>query len=247
MIAALCVFFFSMSVFPWTVNVISKENISNIGEYFNVKAYEYKRFPAVVHIALMRKNEYRSSLLVQKRAYIRSVMDVSVDTRALVAINGGYYRENFLPNGLLIYNGNIYSHLVLNGLLSGIVAINKAGEIILLKRNDSVKNIDYAFQSGPILNDSGILYQGGSNSLRQRSVIVEFYDQDIAVISFSPVTLNDASNLIMNIAHNLGKKIKLAINLDGGPASSFVVNFSYSPLIVPEYKPVKSVLLFYKK
>jgi hypothetical protein len=245
--ASLCIVFFSISGFSWTINFISKVNISNIGEYFHIKAHKYKRFPTIIHMVLLKKSEYRSALLVQEKANVSSVMNVSIDARALVAINGGYYRENFLPNGLLIYHGHIYSHIVINHLLSGIVAINQAGEIVLLKRGASLKNIDYAFQSGPILNDSGKLYQGSSNALRKRSVIVEFYNKDIVVISFSPVTLSDASNLIMGIANKLGKKIKLAINLDGGPASSFVVNFRYFPLIIPEYKPVKSVLLFQKK
>lgn len=239
----ICVLYANSS-YSWNISYVVKKNFFKIGTYSQLKATKYKHFPIIIHMVLLDFGKYSASLEVQDKNAISSVMEVSLKHNALLAVNGGYYREKFLPNGLLVYKGVIRSNLVFNNLLEGIVSISELGELNLYKRKNKHIKAKYAFQTGPILNINGKPYNSNSTMLRQRSAIVQFKNKDIAILSFSPVSLNDMSRLINRIATLINLQVKLALNLDGGLASSFVVNFQYYPVILPEYKPVKSIIMF---
>ena len=231
----------------WTGSVIEKRPIPKMGEYIQYQFLEPKHFPVTVNVVLLEAKKYSASLFVQQKKEVKSLMMLSVDKKAKVAINGGFYRENFLPNGLLIVKGKRVSRFVSNRLLAALVQVDKNGAIQLLKKSQSYEKTNSVFQAGPILLEGQNVYNNGSDTLRQRSVIVEFKSGVIGLLSFSPVPMRAAAILVKKISDILKMPVKLAVNLDGGVASSFVVNFMQRPVIVPEREDVKMALLFNAK
>jgi uncharacterized protein YigE (DUF2233 family) len=238
-------FSFSIVSWAWQGTLDYSKTIPDMGSYYTYKFDKYKHFPVYVRIAILDPAKYDASLFVQDKGNVQSLMRLSLEQKATIAINGGYYRENFLPNGLLIVEGKRKSRFVSNTLLAAIVLVTKDGEIKLLKKGGSYLNAKYAFQAGPILLEGEKKYAGTSTLLRQRSIVIEFKNGQIALVSMSPATMHEAASILATLVKTQKRSVKLAVNLDGGVASSFVINFDKRPVIIPERADVKMALLFY--
>ncbi|MCF6777259.1 phosphodiester glycosidase family protein [Thiotrichales bacterium 19X7-9] len=218
------------------------------GTYQHITANRYKHFPIDVDMILLKKNHYQARLLSQNWSDAKTLAQVSDEQGAMVAINGGFYREQFKPNGLLMLDGRKYARFVSNDLLSAIININKQGELaIYAKKAYHDAKLYSAFQAGPLLydqNKENVVY---GNKLRQRSILVIFNNGDIGIFYFSPVSISDVISVLNQVAQKIDQVIKSATNLDGGVASSFVVNFKHDPIIRLESQPVKMVLLFFNQ
>jgi uncharacterized protein YigE (DUF2233 family) len=236
---------FSAVSWAWQGTLDYSKTIPDMGTYYKYRFDERKHFPVYVRIAVLDAVKYDASLFVQDKDAVQSLMHLSLEEKATIAINGGYYRENFLPNGLLIVEGKRKSRFVSNTLLAAVVMITKDGKIKLIKKGASYKDAKYAFQAGPILLEGEKQYAGTSTLLRQRSVVIEFENGQLALVSLSPATMNEAASILEILVKELKKTVKLAVNLDGGVASSFIINFNHHPIIVPERADVKMSLLFY--
>jgi exopolysaccharide biosynthesis protein len=130
-------------------------------------------------------------------------------------------------------------------LLSSIVSIDNNGVLsIFPKENLNAAKLTNAFQAGPILYKANRKLNVFGDKLRERSVIVNFKNGDIGIFYFSAITLTDMSEILGQISKLWQKSIKTATNLDGGIASSMVVNFKENPVIHLEEQPVKMAILF---
>lgn len=243
-------FFANQSVFAWQISVENKRVLpKDAGTYEYITANQIKHFPVDIDFIVLNKNHYKADLVSQNWQNAKPLAQLSEDLGAFVAVNGGFYRENFLPNGLLILNGVQKSRFVSNDLLSAVVHINKAGVINIFSKkiyeSDDKKDLFSAFQAGPLLYHKLKTTNIDSDKLRQRSILIEFENGDIGICYFSPVTLTQMLSILTKIVKNSNLTILHATNLDGGIASSFVVNFNKDPIIRLENQPVKMGLLFF--
>ncbi|MCF6764676.1 phosphodiester glycosidase family protein [Thiotrichales bacterium 19S3-7] len=224
----------------------SRQLPAESGIYQHVIAKRYKQFPIDVDMVLFKKNHYKAQLIAQSWHNAKTLADLSEDKGAVVAINGGFYREQFKPNGLLKIDGKKMANFVSNDLLSAIININDKGKLVIYSKK-AYPNISLysAFQAGPLLYDNTKVTIINGHKLRQRSILVSFKSGDIGLFYFSPVSISQAIDILNKIAQHANEVIETATNLDGGVASSFVVNFQHSPIIRLESQPVKMVLLFF--
>ncbi|MCF6807595.1 phosphodiester glycosidase family protein [Thiotrichales bacterium 19S9-12] len=234
--------------YSWSLSVEQQRFLANDGGiYEHIVAHKLKEFPVVIDLIILDKSHYRADLFSQNWHDAQSLATFSYERGALAAINGGFYRENFLPNGLLVIDGKHYSKFVSNQLLSAVVMINQQGKLEILSKADFHVNLPLysAFQAGPLLYYHNKAKEVSGTKLRKRSILVLFQNGDTGLVYFSPVTLSEVSELLKKVALMLNRKINAATNLDGGIASSFVVNFSWYPIIRSENLPVKMALLFF--
>jgi len=239
--------FLNLQAFSWDLDVVNKKNLPNAsGNYTEYEFNQSKHFPVTVRTVYIDQSKYRSSIVIQTLQNRQSLIHLSENKKALIAINGGYFRENFLPNGLLVSKGEKISRLVRNRLLDGVV-INNANENINLILTENYEAGFSAFQSGPVLFDGSGWASVSQKKKRRRNIILQFDNQNIMLVNMSAVTLFEAVNILKDIiAVNKYEKLRLALNLDGGRSAAFVVNFD-DVVMMQENNYIKTAILFVLK
>ena len=245
--------------------IVTKKNLgassaSNTYIYNHHIFYEKQQVPVRFDGVLFSAGAYHMKVKVQAIQNQRSSVRLfSNNVKALAGINGGYYREDFLPNGLLIAHGRLISKMVYNRLLSAVLSVNIQGKLSLMSRNNfeldypplSYSNIQFAFQAGPILVSNNQIMSVPNDLLkkrrRRRSIIILFRNYDVAIVSLSAIRLFEAEKLLMKADHQFwaDEPILMALNLDGGSAASFLVRQSQKIIFYPEQKYVKYLVLFF--
>jgi Phosphodiester glycosidase len=148
----------------------------------------------------------------------------AMDQGALAAINGGYFTNQYQPDGLLEIAG-VVRQPARRGL-SGIVGSTIDGDPVveLVDDADTAKLRD-AVQSGPFIVDPG-----GHNGIRRddgqraaRSVVI-LSAKFVAVSVTAQCGLYDLANALVNSPATFGlDHVDRALNLDGGPSTGFAV------------------------
>ncbi len=218
--------------------------LNNIGTLYHFNAYQYKHFPVALTLIEINQDKARASLVIQDKSNIQPLQEIAMQSGAIIATNGGFYRENFLVNGLLISHDKKYSRLVKNSLLSAVVTISQKGIINLYKIGDSGYNDAFwAFQAGPILVDNNHPQKKLDDSAIARRVIYITTNQGLYLALLDGATLNESANILKSVANKLKLQIHLAVNFDGGKAAAFRIQTDNKILSHSELVPVKSIIV----
>ncbi|WP_119343619.1 phosphodiester glycosidase family protein [Facilibium subflavum] len=230
--------------FAWQLDLQSSQKLDqNLGVLYQFKAYQYKHFPVWVNMVALNSN-YHATLYIQHKDDIKNLSDIAKQMQAVVASNGGFYREGFVVNGLLINHQRKYARFVKNSLLSGIVTINEAGKVTLLPRSGAYQHAYSAFQTGPVLIQNGDIKPVDDKAMARRIVYAQDKNGRLFILFFDNVTLMQAAKITQLLARYLKLDFKIAVNFDGGKAAALYANGTKSPLILDEVVPVKSIILF---
>ena len=231
---------------PWHLSLKSRQSLQqNLGHLYQFKADRYKHFPVRLTVAVLNNGDYRAQLEVQKRQTIKPLREIAEQHHAIIATNGGFYRENFLVNGLLINQGKIQSKLVQNRLLSTIISINRQGQIELGKREKTRYQSTFnAFQSGPILLENNRVKKLDNRKHAAR-VIYALTNHQCFIITLDDATLEQSAFILKSLAKYFSVNFKLAVNFDGGEASAYFFKGRDYPMIKNEWLPVKMILMFF--
>lgn len=218
---------------------------------FLFTAYKAKHFPVKITMIMLKSGDHHAGMMVQKKENIEDVLTVMQEEKAFLATNGGFYRENFRPNGLLIIKGIRRSYFVKNKLLSAIVNIDKGGRLSLLAADQYngflQKQLYNAFQTGPILIDDGnIELNLNDYHVAKRVIYALNGDSNLLIFAIDSTTLEDSADIIETIAKYLHQTIKMAVNFDGGKAAGFATSAFDNPVVFAEMVPVKTVVYFFE-
>ncbi len=240
------ILFYIKFVNAWELSVIDDRTfLDGSAVYTEYEAQEQKRFPVSIKIVYIFQEKLKAKIVQQSAESKKTLIELADQNQAIIGINGGYYRENFLPNGLLILQGKQYSRMVHNDLLQGIVKLDINDHLSLSSREDS-SNIYSAFQAGPILYQGSQWYKPNWNKVRKRSIIFEFENRNIMLMNTSAISLDELVDIlkiwVTKLPENYGK-LAFALNLDGGRSSAFFLNFP-SPVLVQEQDYIKTAILF---
>ncbi len=231
--------------YAWQLNTVSQHKLVNAGvSFYEFAAIEKKTFPILVDVVVLKNNQYHAGLFIQREDNIQSTLDIASYNNAFLATNGGYYREGFLVNGLLIDQGKLRLGLVENSLLSSIITIDKNGQISILDKDQNYKNAYYAFQAGPVLMKNNEIQKVENTRISKRVIYAETTNNHLMVFFIDSATLQQSANVIKAITAQLNFHVTRAVNFDGGIAAAFVLRQIVTPIIYPEYVPVKSVVYF---
>jgi uncharacterized protein YigE (DUF2233 family) len=146
----------------------------------------------------------------------------------LVAMNAGMYHDNYDPVGLLVAGGRELAPLNLqtapgNFFLkpNGVFALTRSGaRIVESSRYSSLKNVELATQSGPLLVIDGALHpsfrKDSTSKYLRNGVGILSEHEVLLVISEQPVTFYEFATLFRD-----GLGCKDALYLDGGVSSLY--------------------------
>lgn len=151
---------------------------------------------------------------------------VMLDNNCSSGINGGFYTKNGLPLGLFYSAGEYLSDTTHNqAFFNGFVIHSASGvfDIVTQAPNPEQKNLDFFFQTGPVLNPQQKL--SIKNDERSRRILLaKTIDGEFFFLALTEDGNNNSGPYLEDVPKLLQKlplAIASAINLDGGSASFF--------------------------
>lgn len=213
----------------------------------NVHRVKFKRgdvsFEAI--IARMPRNGAKAKLVDLPEG--KSLADAARDEGAMLAINGGYFDDAFLPVGLIRINDQETGSLLDQPPLSGLVVIDSAGTINVAKRDPAALSFAAsAFQAGPFLIEPGgeVGIHSSDGKAAERTILA-MDDRNVFVILMTPVTLFDAADALIAWPALGGASLDRALNLDGGPSSGVIIDAAGSRIQKPPRGRIRNTILFF--
>jgi exopolysaccharide biosynthesis protein len=137
------------------------------------------------------------------------------------------------------------------------VLINRKNKLTLVARCQKIPDVYYAMQTGPLMIEKGQLVpdikvlQEHSKvpksffSPHARTLLAESEQGELLAMVTSEATLPRVAEILQHQPEAfVVKKIKTALNLDGGASTGMLINFKDQPFYIQEKKPVKVLVLF---
>ena len=195
---------------------------------------------------LVRFDRSRCTLRVLDLAPGTSVAEAAQASGGLAGVNGGYFKADHEPMGLVVSQGSKLHPFESAKILTGVLAVTSQGGAVLL-RNAEFKpglNVREALQAGPFLVDHGKPVVG-LNATRpaERTVLLADSQGVSALLTTAPVTLAQLAQLLATPGLLPGRKIERALNLDGGSSTALWVDAQPTPFSRPEWKAVRNAVL----
>ncbi len=177
--------------------------------------------PIAVH--LLRLDPQRWQLRVVPASLTgRPLADAAAFRRALpgavLAINGGYFDENYRPLGLLVDRGRTLSPL--RHVDHGVFAV-AAGKASLVHARDwqSPPDLDFAVECGPRLIVDGKPLSFKENIARRTALGIDRHGNVVVVATADVLTLQALAQFLARSEAAGGPGLLYALNLDGGPST----------------------------
>jgi hypothetical protein len=143
--------------------------------------------------------------------------------KCAAGVNGGYFRSDFAPIGLLISDGKMIAPLQRARLITGVLSASVRGVQILRVREFSRREkTGAAVQCGPFLVDHYDRVHGLDASAAARRSFAATATNDRALLGIcSEISLAELAAILTTTRLADDFKIQRALNLDGGSSSAF--------------------------
>lgn len=211
-----------------------------------------------LYVATLNDN-YQANIFLQpipNQFFAKSLDELAISEKAIVAINGGFYTRNFQPAGLFIQNNITLRKLSKERLLATCVKVN-GDKLLLETQRENCLDAANAMQTGPLLINDGkedeaikLLQQRAAKlktffDANRRTVLAQANDHKLVVITTSPCSLADLTQILKDYPSTFGvNRIITAINLDGGSSTGMYIRFNADPFYFSELKNVKTFIFF---
>jgi hypothetical protein len=162
--------------------------------------------------------------------------------KCAAGVNGGYFRSDFAPIGLLISDGKMIAPLQRARLITGVLSASVRGVQILRVREFSRREkTGAAVQCGPFLVDHYDRVHGLDASAAARRSFAATATNDRALLGIcSEISLAELAAILTTTRLADDLKIQRALNLDGGSSSAFwFARENGSAFSIREQKPVR--------
>jgi hypothetical protein len=163
--------------------------------------------------------------------------------KCIVGVNGGFFKPDFTPVGLLISDGKLIAPMQPARLMTGILsASTHEVRIQRLREFSRQEKTNAAVQSGPFLVDHCEAIPGLDDSRVARRTFVATGTNDRVVLgTCSEVSLAELAAILTTTRLADDLKIQRALNLDGGSSSAFwFAREMGSAFSIREQKPVRN-------
>jgi Phosphodiester glycosidase len=162
--------------------------------------------------------------------------------KCVVGVNGGFFKPDFTPVGLLISDGKLIAPLQPARLMTGILsASTNEVRIQRLREFSRQEKANAAVQSGPFLADHHEPVPSLDDSHVARRTFVATGTNDRVVLgTCSEVSLAELAAILTTTQLADDLKIQRALNFDGGSSSAFwFARETGSAFSIREQKPVR--------
>jgi uncharacterized protein YigE (DUF2233 family) len=179
---------------------------------------------ATLHVLSFDASRYTFRVLDQEPAGQSSLEEILRRNHCLAGTNGGYFRPDFDPVGLLICDGRSVEPLTRSRLLTGVLVVTRNHHIALRRLNRPLheKHAREALQSGPFLVENGHEVDGlnATHTAQRVAVCTDGWKRWGLVVS-SDLTLAEFGAVLADPALLPGGlRINAALNLDGGHSTA---------------------------
>ena len=179
-----------------------------------------------------------------------TLSDIMSREKCIVGVNGGFFKPDFTPVGLLISDGKLIAPLQPARLITGILsASTHEVRIRRLREFSRQEKANAAVQSGPFLVDHHEPVPSLDDSHVARRTFVATGTNDRAGLgTCSEVSLAELATILATtpLVHDF--KIERALNLDGGSSSAFwFARENGTAFSIREQKPVRDFVVVVPK
>ncbi len=179
-----------------------------------------------------------------------NLSDAMAREKCVAGTNGGYFRPDFAPIGLLISDGKLIAPLQRARLITGVLSASTREVQILRVREFSVQGkVNAAVQCGPFLVDHYERVRGLDDSTSARRSFVATGTSDRTLLGVcSEISLAELAKILATTRLADDFKIQRALNLDGGSSSAFwFARDNDGAFSIPEQKPVRDFVAIVPK
>lgn len=161
-----------------------------------------------------------------------------------IAINGGYFNEDYTPSGYIIANGSRIGSRQFDEDKSGLLAITSNTIRIHDLATTPLASIplsDIAIQSYPFLIKNGIaaVKEDSGKRARRTAVGIDTNGRAHIIISRSAISLHTLSQALSTSSI----RFETVLNLDGGPSTGIVYHTATSTFVFDSITPVPQAIL----
>jgi hypothetical protein len=179
-----------------------------------------------------------------------NLSDAMAREKCVAGTNGGYFRPDFAPVGLLVSDGKLIAPLQRARLITGVLSASTREVQILRVREFSVQGkVNAAVQCGPFLVDHYERVRGLDDSTSARRSFVATGTSDRTLLGVcSEISLAELAKILATTRLADDFKIQRALNLDGGSSSAFwFARDNDGAFSIPEQKPVRDFVAIVPK
>ena len=217
------------------------------------KGLEYTKInvnPGVIHAFRIDPEDYKFGVVTAKELgkNMSSVESMAKRSRAIVAINGGFFTPEYESLGLLVSDGKTLNPLKKTSWWS---IFYVKGETPYIAHTNSFKNdssILMAVQSGPRLVVSGSIPKLKS-SFAERSAICITSKRKVILVATEGLAIqpNDFAEYLRMSEAKEGLGCHTALNLDGGRSTQIYAKVGSFKLNVPGINRVTNAVVVHPK
>lgn len=232
-----CIFlFFSSSVFCQTWEEVDKGI-----EYLDIKDNIFSPWSHIHAFKInLNYNQLQSISARQLSMTHASADEFANRSDALIAINSGFFDEDFHPLGLRVNNFKQYNKLKKISWWGVFYVINNKPHISSYKHYPGNKNVQFAIQSGPRLIIDGKVPSLRPGIAERSAICINKKNELILVVTEnSPVTTTALAQIMLNAPLNC----RYALNLDGGSSTQLKANLADLKFQVKGFSHVSDAII----
>lgn len=200
----------------------------------------------ILHAFRVDLNYFRFSLALAKEyeGQFSSAQNLTMATKGVLGINGGFFSPDMTSLGLRISDGELLSRFKHSPWWGVFLIQNNHAKIFSASQYHPENDIDFAVQSGPrLLVDGEIpkLRPGVAN----RSALGIRRNGQVVVVATQSLYLStmELAEIMQKSEPENGLACWQAINLDGGSSTQLYARLNGFVLSVPSFMPVADVVV----
>jgi hypothetical protein len=240
---------FSADVAPWQLTARSAEtDASGAVRFRQLQAQRPDGQTAEIWLAFGFAGQVRCRVIAQSTHPFDSVRAAVEQSGSVAGVNGGYFKEDGSPVGLLVCEGRQLHPFEKARLLSGLFLVRAGRPYIQRTAGMPSGSPDDAIQCGPLLVEHGVTVVGlNDERVAPRTFVFLTGRGRVGIGIIRSTTLAQAARLLVSAALVRDDPVKIALNLDGGSSTGFFGQTRSGALDQPEWARVVDCLVFSPK
>jgi hypothetical protein len=233
----------------WQLTARSDESdASGMVRFRQLQAQQPDGQAAEIWLAFGLAGQVRCRVIAQSTYSFDSVRVAVEQSGSAAGVNGGYFKEDGSPVGLLVCEGRQLHPFEKARLLSGMFLVRAGHPYIQRTTGTPSGPLDAAIQCGPLLVEHGATVTGlNDERVAPRTFVFLTGRGRVGIGVIQSTTLAQAGRLLISPALVPGDWINIALNLDGGSSTGFFGRTKGGSLDWPEWAHVADCLVFSPK
>jgi exopolysaccharide biosynthesis protein len=236
---------FAADAAPWQLTALpDKSDASGVIRFRQLRAQQPDGQTAEVWLAFGFAGQVRCQVFARSAHSFDSVRAAVEQTGSVAGVNGGYFRENGAPVGLLVSEGRELHPFERARLLSGMFLVRAGRPQIQRTRVAPSGPLEGAIQCGPLLVERGATVAGlNDERVAPRTFVFLTGRGRVGIGVIRSTTLAQVAWLLISPGLVRDDRVSVALNLDGGSSTGFFGRTRDGLLDRPEWARVADYLV----